>query len=79
MAYFRQTDSLDDLKQQYKRLLTKFDYKDPKNAKLLEAIDKEYKKCQMYAKMAPLSQQKRIYRKRGTIIWEQEPVQRSFF
>lgn len=58
MAYFRQTDSLDDLKQQYKRLLTKFDYKDPKNAKLLEAIDKEYKKCQMYAKMAPLRKAK---------------------
>ena len=58
MAYFRQTDSLDDLKQQYNRLLTKFDYKDPKNAKLLEAIDKEYKKCQMYAKLAPLRKAK---------------------
>ena len=26
-----------------------------------------------------LVSKKRIYRKRGTIIWEQEPVQRSFF
>lgn len=58
MAYFRQTDSLEDLKNQYRILLTKFDYKDPKNAKLLAAIDKEYKKCQAYAKMAPLRKAK---------------------
>ncbi|WP_455720038.1 hypothetical protein [Agathobacter sp.] len=58
MAYFTQTDSLDDLRNQYKRLLTKFDYKDPKNAKLLAEIDKEYKKCQTYAKMAPLRKAK---------------------
>lgn len=44
MAYFTQTDSLDDLRNQYKRLLIKFDFKDPKNAKILEAIDREYKK-----------------------------------
>lgn len=61
MAYFRQTDSIEDLKEQYKRLLTKFDYKDPKNAKLLEAIDKEYKQCQIYAKMAPLRNAKKSY------------------
>ena len=36
----------------------KFDYKDPKNAKLLEAIEKEYKQCERYAKMAPLRQAK---------------------
>ena len=58
MAYFRQTDSLDDLRDQYKKLLMRFDYKDPKNAKLLEAIDKEYKQCERYAKMAPLRQAK---------------------
>lgn len=58
MAYFRQTDSLDDLRDQYKKLLMKFDYKDPKNAKILEAIDKEYKQCERYAKMAPLRQAK---------------------
>lgn len=58
MAYFKQTDSLDDLRDQYKKLLMRFDYKDPKNAKLLEAIDKEYKQCERYAKMAPLRQAK---------------------
>lgn len=58
MAYFRQTDSIEDLKAQYKVLLTKFDYKNPKNAKLLEAIDKEYKQCERYAKMAPLRKAK---------------------
>lgn len=58
MAYFRQTDSLDDLRDQYKKLLMRFDYKDPKNAKLLEAIEKEYKQCERYAKMAPLRQAK---------------------
>lgn len=44
MAYFRQTDSLDDLRDQYKNLLKKFDFKDPKNAKILEEIEREYKK-----------------------------------
>lgn len=58
MAYFKQTDSLDDLRDQYKKLLMRFDYKDPKNAKLLEAIEKEYKQCERYAKMAPLRQAK---------------------
>ena len=36
----------------------RFDYKDPKNAKLLEAIEKEYKQCERYVKMAPLRQAK---------------------
>lgn len=58
MAYFRQTDSLEDLRDQYKKLLMRFDYKDPKNAKLLETIDKEYKQCERYAKMAPFRQAK---------------------
>ena len=58
MAYFRQTDSLDDLRDQYKNLLKKFDFKDPKNAKILEEIEKEYKKQLVYTKMAPLRKAK---------------------
>lgn len=38
--------------------MIKFDFKDPKNAKTLEAIDREYKKYQLYAKMAPLRKAK---------------------
>lgn len=42
MAYFNNPRTEEELKDQFRRLLAKFDYRDPKNEKLISAIRKEY-------------------------------------
>ncbi len=42
MGHFRYTPSEEDLKEQYRRLLIKYNYKDEKNKKVIDAITREY-------------------------------------
>lgn len=42
MEYFRYIKSETDLREQYRRLLVKYDYKDERNKKIIDDITKEY-------------------------------------
>ncbi|MBO5057379.1 MAG: hypothetical protein J6C64_13640 [Lachnospiraceae bacterium] len=42
MAYFNNPRTEEELKDQFRKLLAKYDYRDPKNEKLISAIRKEY-------------------------------------
>lgn len=43
MNYFKDVDTEDELIEQYRRLLIKYDYKSGRNQKIIEEIEKEYK------------------------------------
>ena len=42
MGYFKYTKSEEELKEQYRRLLIKFNYKDERKKKVIDEITKEY-------------------------------------
>ena len=52
MRYFNNPKTEEELKDQYRRLLIKYDYRSEKNAKIIEEIRKEYNAIQMQIKRA---------------------------
>ena len=52
MSYFNNPKTEEELKNQYRRLLIKYDYRSEKNVKVIEEIRKEYNAIQMQIKRA---------------------------